>query len=489
MRVAVLSTYTIDGIKKYHHEWYISKYSEWEKQLLEPQSDLVKFDPEVILLSSDYDGFDLVFHHMDSMSKKFPNSQIFIHSPYKIEPRLFSLLTDEKLESITHLSSFYYRVRNCSNVDVLNVQDAISHLGSNAFDPRYFYLAKMYYTQDALDALADQLQTAINIRFGKRKKCLVLDLDNTLWGGLVADGIENLKLSDDGVGKAFYDFQKHIKQLAESGVILAICSKNDEEQAFEVIEKHPYMLLRKEDFAAWRINWQDKHQNITEIANELNIGRDSLVFIDDSEFEINSVKAVCPYVECVLLPDDPAYYVQKLCSLPFFEAFELTDEDKQRNEMYVQERSRNEERESFEDYRAFLDELGIDVVIYGMDRMNINRISQLTERTNQFNFTGRKFTVKELEEKDSVYCISYCDRFGNQGIIGAAVVHGGVLENFVMSCRVLGRGVEDLFYSMICDKLNPEIEFIETKKNKAAQDFIVRERERPEWITIISSEL
>ena len=488
MRVAVLSSFTIDGIKKYDHEWYISKYTSWMEDVLNKDSKLQKFNPEVILLSMDEENFDLIFRYINSISEHFPNSQIFVHN-LSHRKGLFKFLVEENLEHLTQRASLYHRTQELDNTDVLDVQDVVNKLGEEAFDPRYFYLAKMYYSQKALDMLADQLETAINIKFGKRKKCLVLDLDNTLWGGLLADGVDNLKLADDGYGKAFFDFQSKILELSQSGVILAICSKNDEEQALDVINNHPYMVLREENFAAWRINWQEKHQNIIELAEELNIRRDSFVFLDDSNFEIESVQAVCPEVTCVLLPDDPAYYTRTLCDLPYFDIFELTDEDRNRNNMYVQERSRADIKNQSDSYDDFLKQLNIQVIIAKGDRMTLNRISQLTQRTNQFNFTGEQFSVKELQEKDHVFCIVYKDRIGTQGIIGAAIIHKGVMENFVMSCRVLGRGVEELFYMEICDNLNPEVKIIDTGKNKAAQNFIEKDKEYPKWITKQSSEL
>lgn len=488
MRIAVLTSYTMRGMADANHEWCFCEYT-WENDLFDESSELYAFKPEVVLVAMDSDHFELIFKHLPKIAESFPDSQVFVHSYFRHQERPLSFLPDHKIEECGLMSSLYHRAKTIPNVEVIDVQDVIRRLGCSAFEPKYYYLGKLCFTQTALDALREQLCQAIDLKFGKRKKCLVLDLDNTLWGGLLGDGVENLVLADDGAGKAFYDFQKVILALSESGIILAICSKNDEEQALEAIENHPYMLLRKKDFAAWRINWREKHQNIAEIAQELNIGLDSLVFLDDSDFERDSVRSVCTQVEVPNFPKDPSEYANFLCNLRLFDTFDLTEEDKRRNEMYVQERSRNAEKEAAGSYKEFLEGLDIKVHIQRSDRMVINRISQLTQRTNQFNFTGKKYAVNELNEADHVLCVHYADRVGDQGVIGAAVIHEGRLDCFVMSCRILGRGVEDLFYNKICEAYDPEIVFNTTDRNKAAQDFLSRDKENPEWIQISYSDL
>ena len=489
MKIAVLSSYTIDSITydKPSHEWYVSKYAQWQEDILNNNSALYKFNPDVVLVSLDAENFNWLFDNLNILADNF--SCVFIHSFFCNHLNPLRFLPNQKQEDCYRKLDLYSLTSNFSNVEILDIDDIISECGSNTFDARYYYLAKMPFSNIAMQIMRNQLETAIQVKFGKRKKCLVLDLDDTLWGGILGDGVENLILADDGIGKAYFDFQKAILQLSKTGIILAICSKNDEKTALHAINNHPYMVLREKDIAAWKINWMPKYENIQQIANQLNIGIDSFVFLDDSQVERESIKSLLPEVLVPDFPSNSAEYVDFLCKLTCFETFNLTQEDQSRNGMYVQERHRNMQKSSMS-YSDFLKDLQIKVRIHKMNDMNINRISQLTERTNQFTFSGKKYSVENLKQIDKdVYCISYTDRIGEQGIIGAAIVDENELDSFLMSCRILGRGVEDLFYFLICDKYNPsKISLEETGRNKAAQDFFPN-KETSIWIEIESSEL
>lgn len=489
MKIALLSSYTIDPITydQPSHEWYISKYTKWHEDVLDKNSALYIFNPDVALVSLDAENFNWLFDNLNTLADNF--SCVFIHSFFRNHLNPLRL-SNQKQEDCYRKIDLYNQVSKFSNIEILDIDDIISECGSNTFDARYYYLAKMPFSNSAMKVMRNQLEIAIQAKLGKRKKCLILDLDNTLWGGLLGDGVENLILADDGLGKAYFDFQKTILQLSKSGIIIAICSKNDEETALQTINNHPYMILREKDIAAWKINWSPKYENIQQIANQLNIGLDSLLFLDDSPVERESIKIMLPEVTVPDLPIDPSDYSNFLCKLPYFETFVLTEEDQSRNEMYVQERHRNVQK-SLMSYNDFLKDLKIQVSIYKLNHMNINRISQLTRRTNQFTFSGKKYNVEDLKKIcTNVYCISYTDRIGSQGIIGVAIVDETELDSFLMSCRILGRGVEDLFFHLICDKYKPDnILFEATERNKAAQDFFEKKKEVPTWIEIVFSEL
>lgn len=320
------------------------------------------------------------------------------------------------------------------------------------------------------------------------KKCLVLDLDNTLWGGTVGeDGFEGIQLSLSGSGSAFMAFQQAILDLYDRGVILAINSKNNFEEAMKVIRSHPNMILKEYHFAARRINWQDKADNLIELAKDLNIGLDSMVFLDDDPANRALVRAVLPAVEVPELPVDPADYAKFLISIPYFLSAAITDEDKMRGNLYVTERLRQEAEKSFHSREEFLKSLRLEFQIFIDDASSLSRLAQLTEKTNQFNTNKQPLTEKEIEElilnpEYKIFHGRLTDRFGDYGITNFAITESknGYWEigQFLMSCRVIGRGVEESFLSAMANSAQKNkieklaIKFVSTEKNKPAEEFV-----------------
>lgn len=291
----------------------------------------------------------------------------------------------------------------------------------------------------------------------KRKKCLVLDLDNTLWGGVLGEeGISGIKIGGDYPGKAFLFFQKSLKHLSESGVILTVCSKNNEADVLEAWEKNPFMVLKKEHFAAYRINWTDKATNIKELADELNIGLDSFVFVDDNPTERELIKQMLPMVS---VPDFPAQpyelpvFFKKLVE-DYFKVYSITDEDKKKTEQYKANAARAQAQHSFTDFGAFLESLNIQIGIEAANEFNIPRIAQMTQKTNQFNLTTKRYTDADvkgfLEQGWKIWCISVADKFGDNGITGCVMVTPqGEFDTFLLSCRILGKGIEVAFVKKV----------------------------------------
>lgn len=322
------------------------------------------------------------------------------------------------------------------------------------------------------------------------KKCIVLDLDNTLWGGIVGeDGVDGIQLSLAPPGASFIAFQQALRDLYDRGVILTINSSNNPDDALAVIRNNPNMILKEEQFAAQRINWNDKVQNMREIAAELNIGLDSMVFIDDSPVNRESMRAFLPEVETPELPTDPVQYARFLHALPYFESGAITDEDKMRGNLYVTERLRKEAEKHFEDRGAFLKSLGIELRVYENDPASVARLAQLTEKTNQFN--SKKHPLSEGEIRDlmsnpdrKIFYGRAIDQFGDQGIIAFALVRiaGSAwrVESLLMSCRVIGRGIEDAFMAAIAKRAAEskaaeiEIDFEPSEKNEPARAFVER---------------
>ena len=321
----------------------------------------------------------------------------------------------------------------------------------------------------------------------KRKKCLVLDLDNTLWGGVLGeDGIEGIKLGGDYPGKAFHYYQDALLELSKSGVILTVCSKNNEEDVLEAWEKNPFMVLKKDNFAAWRINWADKATNIKELAEELNIGLDSFVFVDDNPTERELIKQVLPMVEVPEFPAQPYELPQFFKDLVerYFRVYSLTNEDKQKTEQYKANAQRAQAQRSFVDFDAFLESLDIQITIEAANEFNIPRIAQMTQKTNQFNLTTKRYTDAEVRSLVQagwkIWCISVADKFGDNGITGCIMVNGDTFDTFLLSCRILGKGIEDAFIKKILSLLKESgvktvlALYVPTAKNAQVKDFYER---------------
>ena len=321
----------------------------------------------------------------------------------------------------------------------------------------------------------------------KRKKCLVLDLDNTLWGGVLGeDGIDGIKIGGDYPGKAFVYFQQALLELSKNGVILTICSKNNEKDVFELWEKNPFLVLRKEHFAAWRINWQDKATNIKELAEELNIGLDSFVFVDDNPTERELIRQMLPMVSVPEFPCQPYELPVFFESLVenYFKVYAITDEDRSKTEQYKANAQRVNLQKSFADFDDFLVSLDIHLTIEEANEHNIPRIAQMTQKTNQFNLTTKRYTDADIkamvQQGCKVYCLGVADKFGDSGITGCMIVAGNEIDTFLLSCRILGKGIEFAFMKQVLQSLKEEglielkAKYIPTAKNAQVADFYDR---------------
>ena len=283
---------------------------------------------------------------------------------------------------------------------------------------------------------------------------IICDLDNTLWGGVVGDdGPQNIKLGGpDPLGECFHAFQVGLKGLRSRGILLAVCSKNNEELALSVIDEHPAMALRRSDFATWRINWKDKAENLLEIADDLNLGLDSFVFLDDSPQERDQVRQLLPQVFTPDLPQSASEYAPFLASLNCFETSNLGKEDLGRTQMYQAERGRKEALELSGGVEDWLGSLEIKVEAAPLRRESLPRAAQLLNKTNQFNLTLRRLDEKSFWDwaenpENSIYIFNVSDRFGDLGLVGLSSIsmHGteARIADFVMSCRVMGKKVEE----------------------------------------------
>lgn len=367
-------------------------------------------------------------------SSKTPFS--FLHQLRKINVGMQDIATENK------------------NVFIADILSASNAAGAAATRSAKWYITTQNVFQlDFLAAVAKTCTDMLAAFAGKFKKCLVLDLDNTMWGGIIGDdGIDHIQLGDLGIGKAFTQLQYWVKELKNRGVIIVVCSKNDEHTAKEVFEKHPDMILRTEDLSLFVANWSNKGDNIKYIQEVLNIGMDSLVFIDDNPFERNLVKMMHPEVTVPELPDDPADYLPFLQSLNLFETVSFTDEDTVRTKQYKEESQRVVMQQSFESVDEYLVSLQMEANIEGITSYNLGRCAQLTQRSNQFNLTTIRYSEGQLQhfidEGGKALCISLKDKFGDYGLISLVLLEKKeeecLINTWIMSCRVLKRGVEEL---------------------------------------------
>ncbi len=299
------------------------------------------------------------------------------------------------------------------------------------------------------------------------KKCLVLDLDNTLWGGILGeDGPEHLKIGGDYPGKAFLLFQQQILELQKRGIILAVCSKNNEEDVWEFTENSRDQVLKKEHFAAWRINWNDKASNINELAQELNIGLDSMVFLDDQPAERDLVRAMVPEVSVLDFPTAPYLLPSffKNMQEEYFCIYKASEEDREKTAQYKQNAERHQLQQQFTNIDDFIKSLDIQTTIRLNNESDFPRIAQMSQKTNQFNLSGKRYTELELKDIASrhgmVFSLSVKDKFGDSGLTGTAVISAidreACIENLFLSCRILGRKIENTFVEQILLALREE---------------------------------
>jgi FkbH-like protein len=336
----------------------------------------------------------------------------------------------------------------------LDAHQWVAAAGRQAFSPKLWYRGKIPFGLDVFKAAAREVRAGLLALTSAARKVLFLDLDDVLWGGIVGDlGWQSLVLGGhDPEGEALVDFQRALKALTNRGILLGIVSKNTEAVALEAIGSHPEMVLRREDFAGWRINWEDKAQNIVDLAAELNLGLQSVVFIDDSPFERDRIRVALPEVLVPDWPEDKLLYPQALLGLSCFDAPALSEEDRERTRLYATERERAALRLNAASLEEWLASLNLRVRVDRLDESSLTRATQLLNKTNQMNLTTRRLSESELlawarAPGQCVWTIRVADRFGDAGLtglLGLQVEDSGVrVVDFVLSCRVMGRKVED----------------------------------------------
>lgn len=493
-------------------EIWEADFNQIDRQTLDPSSDLYRFEPEIVILfqathkllakfyqsqANEQQHFaeynqsklDEYIAHINQSLK----AKIILYNYNEIDDTIFGNFAN----SVS--SSFLYQLRKL-NVDLMDLATRFPNLficdlssiqnriGRNKiFQPSIYINTEMVLSIDALPEIASRTLDIIAALQGSIKKCLILDLDNTLWGGVIGDdGIENIQIGSLGIGKTFSEFQHWIKALKKRGIILAICSKNTESVAKEPFEKHPDMVLRLDDIAVFMANWDNKVQNIQQIREILNIGLDAMVFLDDNIFERNMVREHLPEVCVPELPEDPADYLEFLYAQNLFETVSLSEEDRTRTTLYQTEMQRVSQKQKFTNEADFLKSLAMKSVVEGFTKYNIPRVAQLTQRSNQFNLRTIRYTetdIAQLAVDENYIPLTFTleDKFGNNGLICLAILEkkdAGKLfiDTWLMSCRVLKRGMEHFVLNKIVEVAIEkgfsvlQGEYLPTTKNMLVKD-------------------
>jgi FkbH-like protein len=375
-----------------------------------------------------------------------------------------------------------------SRMQVCDLDSLAAYFGyANSISPEMMAMARTPFSEGFLVLLAKKLVAYFKAKAGIIRKCLVLDCDNTLWGGIIGeDGIDGIALGPDWPGREYVNFQKAILELYKQGIILAINSKNNEQDVMQALREHQHMVLKEDQFAAIVVNWEPKPQNMVKLAEQINIGLDTLVFVDDNPAERQLMRQMLPQVEVLELPENPALFEKTLRETSFFAKASLTEEDKKRGEIYAAQRKRMELQKSSVSFDDFLKSLEMVCSIRPAEEKDIKRASQLTQRTNQFNLTTRRYSEADISAMMAnpnwlIYVLGLKDKFGDNGTVGLALVESQQkcrrIDTFLMSCRVIGRQVEDAFVDRICTDASKAgcasvyAEYIPTAKNNLVSDF------------------
>lgn len=464
----------------YDFEIYVATYGAVESELLNPYADLYSFNPDFILIFQTVKKLQRQFYTLnDEQKMDFAKESIQqLHAYYDFvlsKNPACKILYANFPEMVTSVFgnyankvslSFEYQLRKL-NFELMNLCQELSNLFINDLskiqnlygipqfhDSRMYINADFAYAPHILPAIAKSTTDIVLALDGQIKKCVILDLDNTLWGGVIGDdGIENIEIGGLGIGKAFTEFQTWLKQLQNRGIILAVCSQNNEAIAQAPFLNHPEMVLKLEDFAIFVANWGSKAENIKHIQLTLNIGFNSLVFLDDDPYQRTLVQNYLPEVCVPDLPKDPSDYLAYLNTLNLFETSTYSEADKQRNQYYREEVNREALKGYYATEADYLNKLEMVAEVLPFNAYTLPRISQLIQRSNQFNLRTIRYTEAELQalaQNQSHQCLAFSlyDKFGSYDIVSLIILREEAektwfIDTWIMSCRVLKRGLEN----------------------------------------------
>jgi FkbH-like protein len=520
-RIAILGSFTTTHLTKFielalfgsgvDSILYEADYGTFRQEILDPNSSLYEFKPNFLIIATGYRDLS----HAPQLGISATERDVAVEKELEAMTCLWHIAYERlgcqiiqnnfEFQSIRPLANYDHR--DPSGLDGyiarvnLALQDKappfvtvhdVNHLAASVGgrfwgDTRFFHVGKLPCPPECLFEYSQGLASLISAHLGLSKKCLVLDLDNTLWGGVIGDdGMQGIKIGQgDAEGEAFTAFQNYVLRLKERGIILAVCSKNDEKNAKEPFESHPDMVLRMEDISCFIANWDDKASNIREIAKRLNIGLNSLVFVDDNPAERSIVRRNLPEVAVVELPVDASGYIQAVDKERYFQVVSLGQEDLARTEMYRSNAARASLQSNVTNMEEFLESLKMVATVCPIVDATLERSVQLINKSNQFNLTTRRYSTAEIMAKRSDkrwidLTVSLVDCFGDNGLISVLLAEQKNealhIDTWLMSCRVLKRGVEVMLLNQVVEKAKQlglslvTGEYIPTAKNGLVKD-------------------
>jgi len=513
LKIAVIGNYAtqflLKPLKKQFHsidvEFYQSEFNSIDMEFIDRNSNLYSFDPDFIIWHESTLGLRDVFYQSqitdrpEFATKYITRINSYLSTVSALLPKCKVLFPNHSLRFLDNIfGNFSSKVTISWDFQIQKINQLLNEA---SIDAQNLYLlettpatrenfitdysmvvnAELHFTPQYLDWISGKIKQTINAFHGSFKKCVILDLDNTLWGGIIGDdGLENIHIGSLGIGKAFTRFQKWLKELKQRGIILAVCSKNEDSIAKSPFLEHPEMILKLDDIAIFTANWNSKADNINNIQKVLNIGFDSMVFIDDNPAEREIVRNHLPKVTVPELPVDPANYLPYLISLNLFETISHSANDAERTKQYQQEAKRAELSATITNMDDYLKSLDMKARITELSEVNIERVAQLTQRSNQFNLRTKRYTAADVANicKNPNYLtatVEIEDKFGNYGLISVVIIeikdNQAMIDNWIMSCRVLKRNVEHALMNYLVEKLTTTNihqmtgEYIPTEKN------------------------
>jgi FkbH-like protein len=525
-RLAILRSFTVEPVvpllraaaflSGFDLTVHVGDFNSYAQEILDPQSALYQFKPDAAVLAVQTRDVapdvwlrysDLTAEErrgvLDRVRQQFADmigglrahsaADLIIHNlelpAIPARGILDSQAADAQPALIQNLNSQLRDLaRTHPGIYVLDYDSLAARYGRIAWhDERKWLTVRMSVASPHLIHLAEEWLRFLHPLSGRVAKALVVDLDNTLWGGIIGeDGIHGIQIGPEHPGAWYQNLQRAMLDLYRRGILLAICSKNNPDDAMEVLKKHPGMILRPQHFAAMRINWEDKAQNLREIAEELNIGIDALAFLDDNPVERDRIRTAVPEVAVLDVPADPSEYAPAVRNCPLFERLVLSEEDRQRGTLYAAQRERLQLETSCTSKEDFLRSLQQEVEIAPVGPGTLARVAQLTQKTNQFNVTTRRYKDQEIAEmaaspSRAVIWVRVRDRYGDNGLVGVAITRDEgdtcEIDTLLLSCRVIGRTVESAILSYLAEGARRrglarmQGWFLPTKKNAPASDF------------------
>lgn len=525
-RVALLRSFTVEPLVPLLRasawvggvalEVQVGAFGAWTPEILDPESALYRFEPDIAVLAVQtrdvapdlWERFaDLSAEEVDAAVDRVTEEYRALVEAFRHHSRASLIIHNLELPPTPRqgvldgqsptgqkgaIEAINRRlldlVAGQAGVYVLDYDSLVARHGRLTWhEPRKWLTAGLPIAPSCLMHVVREWLRFIFPLTGRSCKALVLDLDNTLWGGVVGeDGVEGIELGLEYPGAAWRGLQRVALDLFHRGILLAVCSKNNEADALEAFDGHPGMLLGREHIAAWRVNWTDKATNLRQIAEELHIGVDALAFVDDNPVERHWVREQLPEVHVIELPADPFGYAEAVSADPVFERLDLLQEDRARGRHYVQERQRSDLAAALRSPEDFYRSLQMRIEVAPVTPRARPRVAQLTRKTNQFNLTTRRYTEQEIEAlaaspDRAVLSMRSLDRFGDNGLVGVAILHfqgeACVIDTFLLSCRVIGRTLESAFLALVAEHARHagasrlQGWFLPTRKNTPAGDF------------------